>query len=126
MPSRQALFWLLAASLAFFAWRFYGWAGLALALSITVFLLLLQLTRALRVMRVAADMPLGHVPSAVMFQATLRPGLTMLQVVGTTKTLGCKVDAFEDDWLWSDDGGSSVRLHFERGRLARWQLQRPE
>ena len=56
-------------------------------------------------MRVAADMPLGHVPSAVMFQATLRAGMTMLQVVGKTKTLGRKADDGEDDWLWRDDGG---------------------
>ena len=66
----------------------------------------------------------GQVPSAVMFQAGLRPGLTMLQVVRTTKSLGRKVDGSDDDWLWADEGGDSVRLHFEGARLATWQLER--
>ena len=29
------------------------------------------------------------------------------------------------DWRWSDDAGASVVLHFERGRLRAWQLERP-
>jgi hypothetical protein len=60
-----------------------------------------------------------------MFNAWLRRGLTMLQVVTKTKSLGRKVGAGEDDWAWTDAGGSSVSLHFERGRLVRWQLERP-
>jgi len=50
----------------------------------------------------------------------------MLRIVATTKSLGRKVEGSDDDWTWSDDGGVSVRLHFERGRLVRWQLERPE
>jgi hypothetical protein len=117
--------WLLAALFTFAAWRAYDWAGLAFAASAIVFWLLLTFNRAVRVMRNAADSPLGHVPSAVMFHAGLTRGTTMLKIVTQTKSLGRKVEGSDDDWRWSDDGGASVVLHFERGRLVRWQLERP-
>jgi hypothetical protein len=85
---------------------------------------MLQLNRTVRVMKVAAQNPLARVPSAVMFQAGLRPGLTMQQIVASTKSLGRKIEGSEDDWLWSDAGGDSVCLHFVSGRLATWQLER--
>jgi len=116
--------WLLAALFAFAAWRAYGLAGLAFAASAIVFWLLLQFNRAVRVMKNAADSPVGHVASAVMFHAGLARGMTMLQIVTKTKSLGRKVEGSADDWRWSDDGGATVVLHFERGRLARWQLER--
>lgn len=125
MALRPALFWIVAALLAAASWRFFGWPGLALAVSVTVFVLLLQVTRALRVMRVAADMPMACVASAVMFQSRLRHGLTMLQVVAATKSLGREVEGGADDWEWCDDGGDCVRLCFEHGRLVRWKLVRP-
>jgi len=59
-----------------------------------------------------------------MFHAGLARGMTMLQIVTTTKSLGRKVAGGDDDWRWSDDGGASVVLHFERGRLVRWQIER--
>ena len=116
--------WLLAALFAFAAWRAYDVAGLAFAASAIVFWLLLQFNRAVRVMKNAADSPVGHVASAVMFHAGLARGMTMLQIVTKTKSLGRKVEGSDDDWRWSDDGGASVVLHFERGRLARWQIER--
>jgi hypothetical protein len=61
-----------------------------------------------------------------MFQAGLRPGLTMLQIVASTKSLGRRIEGSADDWLWSDEGDNRVRLHFVRGRLATWQLERPQ
>ena len=116
--------WLLAALFAFAAWRAYDLAGLAFAASAIVFWLLLQFNRAVRVMKNAAAAPVGHVASAVMFHAGLAAGMTMLQIVTTTKSLGRRVAGSEDDWRWSDDGGASVVLHFEGGRLARWQIER--
>jgi hypothetical protein len=44
--------------------------------------------------------------------------------VTKTKSLGRKVEGSDDDWRWSDDGGASVVLHFERGRLERWAMER--
>ena len=116
--------WLLAAVFAFAAWRAYGLAGLAFAASAIVFWLLLQFNRAVRVMKNAAGAPVGHVASAVMFHAGLARGMTMIQIVTKTKSLGRKVEGSDDDWRWSDDGGASVVLHFERGRLVRWQIER--
>jgi len=116
--------WLLAALFAFAAWRAYGLAGIAFAASATVFWLLLQFNRAVRVMKNAADSPVGHVASAVMFHAGLARGMTMLQIVTKTKSLGRKVEGSDDDWRWGDDGGASVLLHFERGKLVRWQIER--
>jgi hypothetical protein len=117
--------WILAAVLTYAAWRAYDMAGLAFAASAVVFWLLLQFNRTVRIMKIAGGSPVGRVPSAVMFHSGLSPGLTMLQVLARTKSLGRKVDGSEDDWRWSDDGGASVFLHFERGRLLRWQLERP-
>ena len=116
--------WLLAALFAFAAWRAYDLAGLAFAASAIVFWLLLQFNRGVRVMKNAAASPVGHVPSAVMFHAGLASGMTMLQIVTKTRSLGRKVEGSDDDWRWSDDGGASVFLHFERGRLVRWQIER--
>jgi hypothetical protein len=116
--------WLLAAAFAFAAWRAYDVAGLAFAASAIVFWLLLQFNRAARVMKNAADSPVGHVASAVMFHAGLARGMTMLQVVTRTKSLGRKLAGSDDDWRWSDDGGASVELHFEGGRLVRWRIER--
>lgn len=121
-----ALGWALAALFAVASWRIYGLAGLAFAASATVFWLLLTFNRAMRVMKNAAESPVGDVASAVMFHAQLRTGMTMLQIVTRTKSLGRKLADGADDWSWGDAGGSSVRLHFERGRLARWSLDRPE
>ena len=118
--------WLLAALFAFAAWRAYDWAGLAFAASAIVFWLLLQFNRAVRVMKNAAASPVGHVASAVMFHAGLARDMTMLQIVTKTKSLGRKIEGSDDDWRWSDDSGAAVVLHFERGRLVRWQLERIE
>jgi len=118
--------WLLAAVFTLAAWRAYGLHGLAFAASVIVFWLLLTFNRAVRVMRNAAQAPLAHVASAVMFHAGLARGMTMLQIVAKAKSLGRKVEGSDDDWRWSDDGGASVFLHFERGRLAAWRIERPE
>jgi hypothetical protein len=116
--------WLLAAVFAFATWRAYDWLGLAFALSAIVFWLLLTFNRAVRVMKNAGAAPVGHVASAVMFHAGLARGMTMLKIVTRTKSLGRKIEGSDDDWRWSDDGGASVVLHFERGRLVRWQIER--
>lgn len=116
--------WGLAALLVALAWQGYGWKGVVLAVTATVFWLLLQFGRALRVMRNAANAPVGHVPSAVSFNARLGRGMTMMQVVTLTKSLGRKLDDGGDAWAWEDGAGDRVSLHFENGRLARFALER--
>ena len=49
----------------------------------------------------------------------------MLQIDTKTTNMGRKMDATHDDWLWRDEGGSHVDLHFEAGRLVRWKIERP-
>ena len=117
--------WALAALFVFASWHAYGGAGVAFAVSGIVFWLLLQFNRTMRVMRNASHRPVGHVASAVMFNAKLRRGMTMLDVVTLTRSLGKRRDdGSEDDWHWVDPGGSEVRLHFGRTRLESWVLDR--
>lgn len=118
--------WALAA-VAFAAggWA-YGWQGVVMAFTVTVFWLLLQFGRALRVMKNAAGAPVGHVANAVMFQARLRPGLGMLQVVGMTRSLGRRQADGADVWRWADDSGDEVELVFEAGRCTHWRLLRAD
>ena len=119
--------WLLAAlALALVAgWMAYGWQGVLMAATLSVFWLLLQFGRALRAMKTAADSPLGFVASAVMFHSRLKPGLAMLQVVALTHSLGCKVGESGDVWRWADGGGGGVTLTFTDGKLTAWVLERP-
>ena len=121
----SSLGWLLVALALAAGWTAYGWRGLLMAATLTVFWLLLQFSRALRAMKTAADSPLGFVASAVMFQSRLKPGLAMLQVVALTHSLGCKLGASGDVWRWADGAGNSVTLTFTDGKLTAWVLERP-
>lgn len=103
----------------------YGWRGVALALSVTAFWLMLQFTRALRTMRLASAAPVGHVDSAVMLQSKLHAGMTMLQVLPLTRSLGQVVgDPAAETYRWIDAGGGSVQAVFGAGRLKHWALER--
>ena len=61
--------WVLAAVAVALGYAGYGWPGVLLALGVVVFWLLLQFSRALRVLRAASQRPVGTVPNAVMLQA---------------------------------------------------------
>lgn len=128
----RSLGWLLAALAVASGWLAYGWPGVVLAFTLIVFWLLLQFNRALRVMKNAASAPVGHVDSAVMLHSKLQRGLTMLQVVVLTRSLGRRQAAgtgagpAEERWAWSDAGGASVTLRFNGGRLVDWELGRAD
>jgi hypothetical protein len=117
--------WLLAVVLLVAAWQGYGLKGLALAGTLIVFWLVLQFNRSIRVMRNAGASPIGHVDSAVMLNAKLKPGLQMLQVLTLTRSLGRRVRPDAEIYAWSDAGGSEVVVTFEGGRCKRWVLERP-
>ena len=120
--------WALAAIAVFLGWRSYGASGIAMAVSVIVFWLLLQYSQAIRAMRRAGEAPLGAIDSAVLLNARLRRGLTLLQLIALTHSLGRKVEGGEGDlehFEWTDPGGSTVRVRLDRGRLATWELQRP-
>ena len=102
----------------------YGWQGVLTAVTMTVFWLLLQFSRSLRVMRGAAGRPVGHVDSAVMLQSKLQPGMPMLKIVTLTRSLGTKVADKPETYRWHDIGGDAVRVELDNGRCARWTLER--
>lgn len=105
------------------AWR-GGWAGALLGLSVVVFWLLLQFSRSLRVLRRAGAAPVGQVANAVMFQARLRPGMTLLQVLPLAGSLGRKLSESPETFAWQDGAGDAVHLVLRQGRLQSWQLLR--
>ncbi len=117
--------WALAAIALAAAWQSYRWPGVVMAVTVIVFWLLLQFGRALRVMKNAGSAPIGHIGSAVMLNAKLKRGMTLMQVVSLTRSLGRPLDGAPDSWVWRDDADSSVTLVFEGPRLARWSLERP-
>lgn len=118
--------WALVAAALAVGWTAWGWRGVVLAITLTVFWLVLQFNRALRVMNNAAAAPVGRVPSAPMLNARLAASMTMLQIVALTRSLGRKVGEAPEVWAWSDAGGASVEVTLERGRVAHWHLVRPE
>ena len=107
-------------------WRLYGWPGIVMAVSVLVFWLLLQFSRSLRVMQNAGRSPVGLVPSAVMLNARLKPGMTLLDIVQVSKALGRQVSADPEVWSWADESGAVVTATLKRAKLESWHLTRPE
>ena len=110
------------------AWRAGGWQGLALLGSGLVFWFMLYYTRLLTVMKRANERPIGHIGSAVMLNAKLKTGLSLLHVVALTRSLGQRLspEGIEpEQYGWTDPGQSRVITEYEHGRLARWRLERP-
>ncbi len=110
------------------AWRSMGWGGLALATGILVMWALLHFTRTLRVLQRAAHRPVGYVGSAVMLNAKLKPGMSLLHVLAMTQSLGQRLtepDAQPEQFRWSDEGASQVTCTFSGGKLTAHELARP-
>lgn len=102
----------------------WGWPGVVLGVTLVVFWLLLQFSRSLRVLKSAAGMPVGHVDSAVMLHSKLEPGMTLMQVLRLTRSLGTSLGESPERWGWADPGGARVRLRFDGGKLQSWELIR--
>jgi hypothetical protein len=117
--------WALAVAGLAVGYLAWGWRGAVLALTVVVFWLLLQFSRALRALRRAAGSPIGHVPSAVMLNAQLREGMRLPQILALTRSLGRRAeDGVGEAWIWRDAGGAQVTAVMQRGRLQSWQLTR--
>ncbi|MDO9293175.1 MAG: glycerate kinase [Hydrogenophaga sp.] len=126
--SRSLLF--LAAGLVLFygAWRAWGWPGLAAAGGGLLMWLLLHFTRLMNIMQRAAKQPIGSVGSAVMLNAKLKPGVTLMHVIAMTRALGERLTPEgeqPEQYRWTDGSHSSVTAHFRNGRLVSWDLARP-
>lgn len=129
MNLQKILVPILGVGLVAFAYQAYGWAGVALAAGGILMWMLLHFTRLMKVLQGAANRPIGYCDSAVMLNARLRPGLTLLHVMAMTKALGEQVSAKEaqpEVYRWTDAGGSHVTCQFRNGKLAEWALFRPQ
>lgn len=106
----------------------WGAQGVALGLAGVVMWALLHVTRLTHIMKQAANRPVGHVGSAVMLHAKLKPGFNLLKVLALTRALGERLTPEGEDperYRWTDGGGSQVTCVFVGGRLTDWQLVRP-
>lgn len=104
----------------------WGWPGVLLGVTVLVFWLLLQFSRSLRVLQRAGRAPVGHVDSALMLHSRLQAGMTLMQVLVLTRSLGRRLGESPEAWGWTDAGGARVRLEFDGGKLQRWALQRAD
>jgi Flp pilus assembly protein TadB len=110
------------------AYRASGWGGVAMAVGVLMMWLLLQFTRMMQVLRRAANRPIGFVGSAVMLNAKLKAGVTLLHVVAMTRALGEQIspkDTQPEIFRWTDETASFVTCEFQHGKLQKWALERP-
>jgi len=110
-------------------YRFGGWGGVAFAVGALMLWLLLHFTRLMHILKRAADSPLGYVGSAVMLQAKLKPGMTLMHVVAMTRALGVAQsppDSQPELFRWTDPSEASVTCEFHAGKLVRWEFRRPD
>ena len=116
--------WALAVAAVAAGYVGFGWQGVVLAVTVVVFWLLLQFSRALRVMRTAAGRPVGTVDNAVMLHARLHPGQRLMQVLALTRSLGVKVADDPETFVWRDEAGDAVRVALRNGRITEMHLER--
>ena len=110
------------------AYRSYGWPGIAVVVTFLVFGILLHFTRLMTILKRAANRPIGYVDSAVMLNAKLKPGATLMHVVAMTRALGLLKsanDAQPEVFEWKDAGESVVTCTFVGGKLSHHVLVRP-
>jgi hypothetical protein len=111
------------------AWQAFQWAGIALAAGGVVMWILLHFTRMVTILKKAANRPIGHVASAVMLNAKLQKGVTLMHVIAMTRSLGLLLsekDTQPEIYTWTDTSQSVVTCTFVGGKLTEWALVRPE
>jgi hypothetical protein len=110
------------------AYTYYKWSGVAIVASGLVTWALLHFSRMMQVLKRAADRPIGYVGSAVMLNAKLQQGKTLMHVIAMTKALGELLsvkDAQPEVFRWTDGTQSHVTATFLDGKLQNWELFRP-
>ena len=128
MKLQTPFLWAVGALLIAVAFHKYGWPGVALVVGGIVFWMLLHFSRMMTVLKRAANAPIGHVASAVMLNAKLKNGVTLLHVTAMTKSLGLLQsvkDAQPEVYRWQDTAGSHVTCTFTAGKLTHFVLWRP-
>jgi hypothetical protein len=110
------------------AYTYYKWSGVAIVASGLVTWALLHFSRMMQILKRAANRPIGYVDSAVMLNAKLQKGKTLMHVVAMTKALGELLsikDAQPEVFRWTDGTKSYVTCTFVGGKLQSWELVRP-
>ena len=128
IPFQKVLVPLAIIGGAALAYRSYGWPGIAVVVTFLVFGILLHFTRLMTILKRAANRPIGHVDSAVMLNAKLKPGATLMHVVAMTRSLGLLKSAKDvqpEVFEWKDAGESVVTCTFVGGKLLHHVLVRP-
>lgn len=129
MNFKKILVPLVGLALLIGAYVKYGWPGVATVGGLMVMFLLLNFNRTMQVLQRARNRPIGHVASAVMLNAKLKPGATLLHVIAMTRALGefrSPQDMQPELYRWTDGGGSFVDATFRDGKLTEWKLVRPQ
>lgn len=111
------------------AYQTYGWPGVAAAVGALVMWALLQFTRMMQVLRRAKDRPIGYVDSAVMLNAKLQKGHTLLHVMALTRSIGLLQSdkgAQPEVFRWADNSESHVTVTLLNGKVTQWQMVRPQ
>lgn len=116
--------WALAAMAIAVGYVQWGWQGAVLGISVVAFWMLLQFSRAMRVMRQASQAPVGQVPSAVMLHAKLSTGMPLLQILPLTRSLGRKLADEPETFVWADEAGDRVVVELRDGRCTAFRLER--
>lgn len=120
---------LMAIALVVYSHGRWGWAGVAGSLGMIVMWVLLHFSRMMQILRRASNRPVGTTDSAVMLNAKLKKGVTLLHVLAMTRALGqlrTSQDAQPEVFRWTDGGDSFVDAIFLNGRLQSWTLTRPQ
>ena len=119
---------LMGVALMAAAYYTYGWSGVAMAAGALVMWVLLHFNRLTQVMVRAGKRPIGYVGSAVMLNAKLKLGSTLLHVIAQTQALGellSPKDQQPEIYRWTDGGASYVTCEFKDGKLTGWTIVRP-
>ena len=118
---------LIAAAFAF-AYINYKWAGVAFVVSALVMWALMHFNRMMQVLKKAANRPIGYVGSAVMLNAKLQKGNTLMHVIARTQALGELLSVKDEQpevFRWMDATKSHVTCTFLSGKLQSWEMVRP-
>ena len=80
-------------------------------------------------LRRAKDRPIGYVDSAVMLNAKLQKGHTLLHVMALTRSIGLLQSdkgAQPEVFRWADNSESHVTVTLLNGKVTQWQMVRPQ
>lgn len=128
MTFQRILIPLVALAALVLAHRHYGWMGVAAAAGMLVMWVLLHFTRLMQILQRAAKRPIGYVDSAVMLNARLKPGMTLMHVIAMTRALGelrTEKDTQPEVFRWKDNSDSYVDATFAHGKLTGHVMVRP-